>query len=165
MGNESLGNCGMPNLEANAHGAFASMREPVGRSGHAAASFRRCEERYIIYRKWADGTRPNTQVCSWCFCSSWPQLRVVGASRELPADFARFFRALGHRVRSYRMERKLSQEDMISYGFSVRHWQMLEAGRPSTLFTMLRVCDAFQISPEELVAGLGRHLRKRKKEG
>jgi hypothetical protein len=51
---------------------------------------------------------------------------------------------------------------MISYGFSVRHWQMIEAGRPSTLFTMLRVCEAFQISPEELVAGLGRHLGKRK---
>jgi hypothetical protein len=44
------------------------------------------------------------------------------------------------------MARKLSQEDMISYGFSVRHWQMLEAGRPSTLFTLLRVCDAFSVT-------------------
>jgi hypothetical protein len=50
---------------------------------------------------------------------------------------------------------------MIGYGFSVRHWQMIEAGRPSTIFTLLRVCDAFEITPEQLVAGLGSHLRKR----
>jgi transcriptional regulator with XRE-family HTH domain len=89
---------------------------------------------------------------------------VVGATRELPAGYKRFFRALGHRIRSYRTERKLSQEDMISYGFSVRHWQMIEAGRPTTLFTLLRICDAFEIQPEQLVAGLGQHFRKRKKE-
>lgn len=83
---------------------------------------------------------------------------MVGATRELPAGYRRFVRALGHRIRT---ERKLSQEDMISYGFSVRHWQMIEAGRPSTLFTLLRICEAFGIQPEQLVAGL---FRKRKKE-
>jgi len=85
----------------------------------------------------------------------------VGASREIPAHHARYFRALGHRVRSYRMERKLTQEDMISYGFSVRHWQMVESGRPITLFTLLRICEAFDVAPEQLVEGLARHLRKR----
>src|ERR1035437_385652 len=87
----------------------------------------------------------------------------VGASREIPAHYARYFRALGHRVRSYRMERKLTQEDMISYGFSLRHWQMVESGRPITLFTLLRICEAFDIAPETLVEGLAGHLRKRKK--
>ena len=62
----------------------------------------------------------------------------MGASREIPDRYARYFRALGHRIRSYRMDRKLTQEDMISYGFSARHWQMIEAGRPITVFTMLR---------------------------
>ncbi len=52
---------------------------------------------------------------------------------------------------------------MISYGFSVRHWQMIEAGRPMTVFTLLRVCDAFEVPLERLVAGLA-SLRKRKKE-
>lgn len=85
----------------------------------------------------------------------------MGASRELPGRYARFFRALGHRIREHRTARKLSQEDMISLGFSVRHWQMIEAGRPSTIFTLLRVCDAFEITPEQLMAGLGQHLRKR----
>jgi hypothetical protein len=27
-----------------------------------------------------------------------------------------------------------SQEDMISFGFSARHWQQIEAGRPLTRF-------------------------------
>jgi transcriptional regulator with XRE-family HTH domain len=88
----------------------------------------------------------------------------VGASRLLPANYARFFRALGHRIRSYRTERKLTQEDMISYGFSVRHWQMIEAGRPTTVFTLLRVCEAFEVPLEQIVAGLAHHLRKTKKQ-
>jgi hypothetical protein len=86
----------------------------------------------------------------------------VAASRKLPARYARFFRALGHRVQSGRLERKLTQEDMISYGFSVRHWQMIEAGRPINIVTLLRVCDAFNLAPEQLVDGLSHHLRKQK---
>jgi transcriptional regulator with XRE-family HTH domain len=88
----------------------------------------------------------------------------MGASRELPVNYARFFRSLGHRIRSYRTERKLTQEDMISYGFSVRHWQMVEAGRPVTVFTLLRVCEAFDVRLEKLVAGLDHHLKKRRGE-
>jgi transcriptional regulator with XRE-family HTH domain len=88
------------------------------------------------------------------------QLGKVGATRELPAGYKRFFRALGHRIRTYRTERQLSQEDMISYGFSVRHWQMIEAGRPTTVFTLLRICDAFGLQPEQLVAGLQRKRGK-----
>ena len=60
--------------------------------------------------------------------------------------------------------RELTQEDMISYGFSVRHWQMIEAGRPMTMFTLLRVCEAFNVPLEQLVRGLAHHLGKRKKE-
>ena len=36
---------------------------------------------------------------------------------------------------------------MISYGFSVPHWQMIETGRASTLITLLRIYDAFEIQP------------------
>ena len=53
---------------------------------------------------------------------------------------------------------------MISYGFSVRHWQMIEAGRPITVFTLLRVCETFDIPIEKLVASVAHHLRKRQKE-
>jgi DNA-binding XRE family transcriptional regulator len=81
----------------------------------------------------------------------------------MPPRYARFFRALSGRIRSYRTERELSQENMIFYGFSARHWQMIEAGRPMNVFTLLRICEAFDLSAEELFAGLSHHLRKRRK--
>jgi hypothetical protein len=91
------------------------------------------------------------------------QPEEVGASRDIPVAYTRFFRALGHRIRSYRVDRKLSQEDMYSHGFSVRHWQMIEAGRPITMVTLLRVAEAFDLQPEEILAGLAHHLRRRRK--
>jgi len=65
-----------------------------------------------------------------------------------------FFRALGQRIRTLRIEGGYSQEDMISFGFSARHWQQIEAGRPITLTTLLRICDTFDIRPERLLKGL-----------
>jgi hypothetical protein len=50
----------------------------------------------------------------------------------------------------------------LGYAFSLGHWQMIETGRPSTLFTLLRVCDSFGVTPEQLLAGFGHHLRKRR---
>jgi transcriptional regulator with XRE-family HTH domain len=66
----------------------------------------------------------------------------------------RFFLRLGKRIRKLREKRGLSQEDMISYGFSARHWQQIEAGRPITVSTLLRVCAAFGASIDRLVHGL-----------
>lgn len=88
----------------------------------------------------------------------------VGASRDIPPHYRRFFRGLGHEIRACRLARKLSQEDMISYGFSARHWQMMEAGRPITVFTLLRVCEAFDLPVEKLVASVAHHLRGRSKD-
>jgi len=49
----------------------------------------------------------------------------------------------------------MSQQAVAAdYGFSVRHYQMVEAGRPINVVTMLRVCEGFGIQPERLVAGL-----------
>jgi methylglyoxal synthase len=53
---------------------------------------------------------------------------------------------------------------MISYGFSARHWQMMEAGRPITVFTLLRICEVFDIPIEQFVASVAHHLRKGRKE-
>jgi hypothetical protein len=49
---------------------------------------------------------------------------------------------------------------MVSYGFSFRHWQRIEAGRPITVSTLLRICEALDVPLEQVVAGLP--LRKRK---
>jgi DNA-binding Xre family transcriptional regulator len=50
---------------------------------------------------------------------------------------------------------------MISLGFSARHWQQIEAGRPITLKTLLRICDTFDIDAGRLLAGLDRGIYKR----
>jgi hypothetical protein len=43
---------------------------------------------------------------------------------------------------------------MISFGFSARHFQQIEAGRPITVTTMLRLCEVLEVSMEKLVKGL-----------
>lgn len=70
------------------------------------------------------------------------------------ADERRFFRALGTKVRSLRQEHGYSQEDMITFGFSARHWQQIEAGRPITVTTLLRICEVFEVPMSKLVRGL-----------
>lgn len=71
---------------------------------------------------------------------------------------AKFFRTLGRRIRDLRKKRQYSQEDMISFGFSARHWQQIEAGRPITVTTLLRICDTFRIPMARLVRGLDKRV-------
>jgi DNA-binding XRE family transcriptional regulator len=73
---------------------------------------------------------------------------------------AKFFRRLGLRVKELRVKHRYTQEDMISFGFSARHWQQIEAGRPITLTTLLRICRVFSTPMEKVVKGLDRGLYK-----
>jgi transcriptional regulator with XRE-family HTH domain len=73
---------------------------------------------------------------------------------ESQAQYECFFRELGARLKVLRRKAGYSQEDMLSYGFSTRHWQQIEAGRPVTVTTLLRVCDAFCLPPEKILKGL-----------
>jgi DNA-binding Xre family transcriptional regulator len=50
---------------------------------------------------------------------------------------------------------------MISLGFSARHWQQIEAGRPITLRTLLKICDTFGIQAGQLIVGLDRGVYKK----
>ena len=70
------------------------------------------------------------------------------------ANQDKFFRTLGTRVRELRKKRGFSQEDMLSFGFSTRHWQQVEAGRPITVTTLLRICEVFELPMSKLVQGL-----------
>ncbi len=76
-------------------------------------------------------------------------------------DEGKFFKALGQRIRKARKAKGYSQEDMISFGFSARHWQQIEAGRPITLRTLLRICDVYRIPVDRLVRGLDRGIYRR----
>jgi transcriptional regulator with XRE-family HTH domain len=47
---------------------------------------------------------------------------------------------------------------MISLGFSARHWQQIEAGRPITVTTLLRICDVFKVHADRLIRGLDKGI-------
>ena len=57
-------------------------------------------------------------------------------------------------MRNLRKQKGFTQEDMILYGFSARHWQQVEAGRPITVTTLLRIGDVFKVTLASLVDGL-----------
>ena len=69
-------------------------------------------------------------------------------------DYTPFFKALGTRIRRLRKKRGFVQEDMLTYHFATRHWQQIEAGRPMTVTTLLRICKALKVSMSELVRGI-----------
>jgi transcriptional regulator with XRE-family HTH domain len=70
------------------------------------------------------------------------------------ANQDQFFRALGAKVKALRKKRGYTQEDMLSFRFSTRHWQQVEAGRPITVTTLLRICEVFELPMSKLVQGL-----------
>jgi transcriptional regulator with XRE-family HTH domain len=76
-------------------------------------------------------------------------------------DQAKFFSRLGERVRKLRKSKGLSQEDMISFDFSARHWQQIEAGRPITVTTVLRICEVFHVPVARLLQGLDKGIYRR----
>jgi transcriptional regulator with XRE-family HTH domain len=73
-------------------------------------------------------------------------------------DQAKFFARLGARIRKLRKTQGFSQEDMISFGFSARHWQQIEAGRPITVTTLLRICEVFRVPVASLLQGLDKGI-------
>jgi transcriptional regulator with XRE-family HTH domain len=76
-------------------------------------------------------------------------------------DDKQFFVALGERVKKLRRSKGFTQEDMIGFGFSARHWQQIEAGRPITVTTLLRICDTFSIRAAQLIEGLDRGIYRK----
>lgn len=66
----------------------------------------------------------------------------------------KFFKGLGHRIRELRQKAGYTQTDMIYFGFSIRHWHQIEAGRPITIPTLLRICRVFNMNLEDLLHGL-----------
>lgn len=71
-----------------------------------------------------------------------------------PLDDLTSWRELGARYRKLRLEHKMVQEDVVRFGFSVRHYQQLEAGRPHSLRTLVRIAKMFEINSSELLQGL-----------
>ena len=75
-------------------------------------------------------------------------------------DESQFFKGLGARIKRLREEAGESQEDMLSHGYSVRYWQKVEAGKPITLRTLLRICRIFSTPMCDVVRGLDRNPKR-----
>jgi transcriptional regulator with XRE-family HTH domain len=69
----------------------------------------------------------------------------------MDADLRRYCARFGRRVRELRVEAGLTQEDMMDRGFSLRHYQRIEAGRSVTLATMWKLAKAFDVQPRNLL--------------
>lgn len=75
-----------------------------------------------------------------------------------PSYAAVFFKELGLRARELRKKAGYTQKHMISFGFSMRHWQQIEGGCPISMTTVLRVCDVFKIKLDDLLHGLNQNI-------
>jgi len=64
------------------------------------------------------------------------------------------FEKLGARYKKTRLGQKMVQEDVLGHGFSVRHYQQLESGRPHSMKTFLRVSKMFKIDPDKMIKGI-----------
>lgn len=69
-------------------------------------------------------------------------------------EFEKFFKHFGTRCRELRLKRGLTQEDMMQYGFSTRHYQRIEQGLQVNMVTALRLAQAFKIKISILLKGL-----------
>ena len=66
-------------------------------------------------------------------------------------EFPRYCSRFGDRIRELRQRAGLTQEDMMERGFSLRHFQRIEAGRSVTLRTLWKLAAAFSVEPSELL--------------
>jgi DNA-binding Xre family transcriptional regulator len=79
-------------------------------------------------------------------------------SHQRQDDNTKYFKELGRQIRELRERVGYSQAGMNTFGFSTRHWQQIEAGRPITTRTLLRICRVFKIKSEDLLRGLEQDL-------
>jgi transcriptional regulator with XRE-family HTH domain len=66
-------------------------------------------------------------------------------------SFDSFCLQLGRRVKALRVRRHLTQEDMMERGFSLRHYQRIEAGRSVSMWTLWKLALAFNVRPHEVL--------------
>ena len=70
-------------------------------------------------------------------------------------SYDRFCRKVAKNIRNARLKAGLTQEDMERFGFNIRHFQDIEAGKVRfTLETLYRLAKALKIRPARLVGRL-----------
>ncbi len=67
-------------------------------------------------------------------------------------SYEKFRHTVVTNIKNARKKANLTQEDMARFGFNVRHYQDIEAGKIHfTLETLYRIGKALKIKPEELI--------------
>ena len=65
-------------------------------------------------------------------------------------DYERLLKLISTNVKRIRKANRLTQEDMIQFGFNYRHYQKLESGVYSfNLYTLQRLARAFKVHVRE----------------
>lgn len=72
---------------------------------------------------------------------------------SLYPEFQRYSQQLRERIVTLRKKRGLTQEDMQSFGLSLRQYQRIESGETEniTLANLYRLAVAFELTPAELL--------------
>jgi len=67
-----------------------------------------------------------------------------------------FLKDLGARLKQMRKDRGWTLRNMVvDHNFHITHWQSFESGKAISVPSLLRVCEVFGTSLEDLVRGLG----------
>ena len=70
-------------------------------------------------------------------------------------SYEKFLKQLGAKLRAMRLERGWTLRDMIIKGFHLAQWQNFEKGKGVSVPSLLRLCEVFDLTTEELIGGLG----------
>lgn len=71
---------------------------------------------------------------------------------SLEKEYAKFLVKLSENIKSLRVERGYTQEDMTQFGFNYRHYQKLESGSHSpSLSTLFRLSVIFKVNINEML--------------
>ncbi len=66
------------------------------------------------------------------------------------AKYEKLLRRIRSNIRDIRQSKRLTQEDMVDFGFNYRHYQSIESGRHSpNLHTLFRVAEALRVDIRE----------------
>lgn len=72
---------------------------------------------------------------------------------SIEKDYNILLGKLAENIKRAGIGKGLTQEDMVKFGFSYRHYQRVESGvYSSNLFTLFRLSKAFKISVDEFFA-------------
>lgn len=66
--------------------------------------------------------------------------------------YDRLIQKIAKNIKETRLDKGITQEDMVDYGFNYRHYQKIESGKHSiNLYTLYRLSRAFKVDLEKLL--------------